>query len=67
MAPLAQQNGKPTIAVAGQISDEVRQSEVFTHLGALTDYDLPLNELISNASNLLTKKVRELSDLLPLA
>ena len=67
VARLAQQKGKPTIAVAGQISDEVRQSELFTQLGALTDFDLPLNELISNASNLLTKKVRELSDLLPLA
>lgn len=67
VARLAQQKGKPTIAVAGQITDEVRHSELFTHLGALTDYDLPLNELISNASELLTKKVRELSDLLPLA
>ena len=66
VARLAKDLGKPTFALAGHISEEVRTSALFEHCGALTDFDLPLETLISDAANLLTKKVRELSDLLPL-
>ena len=66
VARLAQELGKPVIAIAGQISPEVRQSGLFEQYGALTDFNLPLDELISEASTLLTRKVRELSDLPPI-
>ena len=66
IARLANDLGKPIIALAGQISPEVRDSGLFEQCGALTDFDLPLETLMSDAASLLTRKVRELSDLLPL-
>nr|XP_061812002.1 glycerate kinase-like [Nerophis lumbriciformis] len=66
IARLASDLGTPTIAIAGHISEEVRQSGLFEHCGALTDFDLPIETLMSDTANLLTRKVRELSDLLPL-
>lgn len=66
IARLASDLGTPVIAIAGHISDEVRQSGLFEQCGALTDFDLPLETLMTDTSNLLTRKVRELSDLLPL-
>lgn len=65
VARLAQNLAKPTIALAGHISEEVRKSDLFRHCGALNDFDLPLETLMSDAAPLLTRKVRELSDLLP--
>ncbi len=66
VARLAQDLGKPVIGLAGHISQEVRASQLFEHCGALNDFDLPLETLMSDAANLLTRKVRELSDMPPL-
>ncbi len=66
IARLANELGIPAIAIAGHISDEVRKSGLFEHCGALTDFGLPLETLMSDTAELLTRKVRELSDLLPL-
>ena len=66
VARLARDLGKPVIGVAGQIAGEVRECGLFELCGALTEFDLPLEKLISNAGPLLTQKVRELSDLLSL-
>ena len=66
VARLAVEQGKPVVGVAGQISPEVRESGLFDLCGALTDFDLPLETLIAEAGPLLTRKVRELCDLLPL-
>lgn len=66
VARLAFDQGKPVIGVAGQISREVRDSGLFEQCGALTDFDLPLEFLISDAAPLLTRKLRELSDLPPI-
>ena len=66
VARLAHKAGKPVIAVAGQIAPEVRDSGLFAQCGALTDFDLPLEVLMTDTATLLTQKVRELSDLLPL-
>lgn len=65
IARLANDLGKAVIAVAGHISDEVNASSLFEHCCALTDFDLPLEVLIADAAPLLTRRVRELSDLLP--
>lgn len=65
VARLANELGKPVIALAGHITDEVRQAGLFEKCAALSDFDLPLETLMSDAANLLTRKVRELSDLLP--
>ena len=65
VARLALALGKPVVALAGQISSEVRESGLFELCGALTEFALPLETLIADASPLLTRKVRELSDLLP--
>lgn len=64
IARLANNLGKPTIAIAGDISNEVRHSGLFEQCGALTDFDLPLEILMTDTANLLSRKVRELSDLL---
>jgi glycerate kinase len=64
VAQLANKLGKPVIAVAGHISDEVRTTSLFEQCFALTDFDLPLETLMSDAENLITQKVRSLSDLL---
>jgi len=64
VARLARALGKPVLGVAGQISPEVRESGLFEHCGALTEFNLPLETLIAEAGPLLTRKVRELSDLL---
>jgi glycerate kinase len=66
IARLAKGLGKPVVAVAGHITDEVRQSGLFEHCAALSEFDLPLETLMSEAAELLTRKVRALSDLLPL-
>mgnify|MGYP005847671805 CR=1 FL=1 len=66
IARLARDLEKPVAAVAGHITDEVRSSGLFQHCGALSEFDLPLEILMSDAATLLTRKVRELSDLLPL-
>jgi glycerate kinase len=66
VARLANELGKPVIAVAGNISPEVRDSGLFEQCGALTDFDLPLETLMTETATLLTRKVRDLSDLLPL-
>ena len=66
IARLANDLGKPIFALAGHISSEVRTSGLFGQCAALTDFDLPLENLMSDAASLLTRKVRELSDLLPL-
>lgn len=65
VARLSIAQGKPVVGLAGQISHEVRASGLFEHCGALTDFDLPLETLIAEAAPLLTRRVRELSDLLP--
>jgi glycerate kinase len=64
VAQLANKLGKPVIAVAGHISDEVLTTSLFEQCFALTDFDLPLETLMSDAENLITQKVRSLSDLL---
>ncbi len=64
VARLANELGKPVIALAGDISDEVRKSGLFVHYLALTDFDLPLETLMSDAASLITQKVRSLHDLL---
>ena len=66
VAKMAQDLGKPVLGVAGHISPEVLQSGLFTRCGSLSDNDLPLEELMSRASELLTAKVQELRDLIPL-
>ncbi|MGD1978930.1 MAG: glycerate kinase [Akkermansiaceae bacterium] len=66
IARLAQDQDKPVIAVAGHITKEVRECGLFKHCAALSEYDLPLEILMSDAADLLTRKVRELRDLLPL-
>jgi len=66
VARLAAEQGKAVIGVAGHISSEVRESGLFKLCGALTEFNLPLETLIADAGPLLTRKVRELSDLLPL-
>ena len=66
VARLAKNLGKPVIALAGHISPEVRESGIFEQTGALTDFELPLETLMTDAATLITRKVRELSDLLPL-
>lgn len=66
IARLANDLGKPVIALAGHITREVREADLFEHCAALSDYDLPLEILMSDAAPLLTQKVKELSDLLPL-
>lgn len=64
VARLARDLGKPVIGVAGHITDEVRKCGLFEHCAALSEYDLPLETLMSEAAPLVTRKVRELSDLL---
>lgn len=64
IARLARNLEKPTIAIAGHISDEVRHSGLFKQCGALTDFDLPFETLMTDTAKLLSRKVRELSDLL---
>lgn len=66
IARLANDLGTPAIAIAGHISDEVRESGLFEQCGALTDFDLPLETLMTDTAALLSRKVRELSDLLTL-
>ncbi|MGC6466294.1 MAG: glycerate kinase [Akkermansiaceae bacterium] len=66
VARLAYEQGKPAIGVAGQISPEVKDSGLFEQCGALTEFNLPLDILIADAATLLTRKVRELSDLPPI-
>lgn len=66
VARLARDLGKPVIAVAGQITDEVRDCGLFEHCAALSEFDLPLATLMTDAAPLLTRKVRALRDLLPL-
>lgn len=63
IARLARNLGKPVIALAGHITDEVRQSELFLHCASLSEFDLPLETLMRDAAPLLTRKVQELSDL----
>lgn len=63
IARLANDLGKPVIAIAGHISAEVRESPLFEHCAALDDFDLPLETLMSDAANLLTQKVRSLHGL----
>jgi glycerate kinase len=67
VARLARELGKPVLGLAGHISEEVRATDLFTQLGALDEFDLPLAELMERAGELLTAKVRALSDLLPLS
>lgn len=64
VAKLAHDLGKPVIAIAGHISNEVRESPLFEYCAALDDFDLPLETLMSDAANLITEKVRSLHDLL---
>lgn len=64
VARLARKMGKPVMAVAGMITDEVRMSGLFDHCGALTDFGFPLEVLMRDAGPLLTKKVAEISGLL---
>jgi hypothetical protein len=66
VARLARDLGKAVVGVAGHISADVRQSGLFEICAALNEYDLPLETLMSEAGPLLTRKVRELSGLLPL-
>lgn len=65
VAKLANSLGKPVVGVAGHIDREVYDSGLFEACGALTDYDLPMDILMSDAADLLTKKVRSLRDLPP--
>ncbi|MGB0325959.1 MAG: glycerate kinase [Akkermansiaceae bacterium] len=65
IARLAKDLGKPVIAVAGHITEEVQESGLFHHCAALSEFDLPLEILMSDAGELLTRKVRELRGLLP--
>ena len=60
IARMAKEFETPTVAFAGQVSAEVQNSSLFTNTGSLSDYDLPLEESMSRAAELLTKKVREL-------
>ena len=64
IARLAKELGKPIVAVAGHITTEVRESGLFDHCAALSEFDLPLETLMSEAGGLLTQKVRELRGLL---
>ena len=66
VAKMARELGKPVIGLAGHISPEVLESNLFIQHGSLSDFDLPLEELMSRAAELLTAKVRELRDLIPL-
>ncbi|MDA7881129.1 glycerate kinase [Akkermansiaceae bacterium] len=66
VARMAKDLGKPVIGLAGHISTEVLESDLFTEYGSLSDFEFPLEELMSRASELLTEKVRELRDLIPL-
>lgn len=66
VARLARDLGKPVMGVAGHITEEVRRSGLFNHCAALSEFDLPLATLMAEAAPLLTRKVRALSDLLPL-
>lgn len=66
VARIARNLGKPVIALAGHISSEVLESDLFAQHGSLSDFNLPLEDLMSRASELLTAKVRELRDLIPL-
>ena len=66
VAKMARDLGKPVIGLAGHISPEVLESDLFVQHGSLSDFDLPLEELMSRAAELLTAKVRELRDLIPL-
>ena len=66
IARLANHLGTPAVAIAGHISNEVRESGLFEQCGALTEFGLPLQTLMTDTAKLLTRKVRELSDLLPL-
>ncbi|MDQ8192230.1 glycerate kinase [Roseibacillus persicicus] len=53
VARLAKEMGKHTVAVAGHISDEVKESDLFDQTFALTDTGLPLERLIAEASSLI--------------
>jgi len=66
VARMAKEHGKPVMGLAGFISSEVLESDLFSQCGSLTDFDLPDEELMSRAAELLTAKVRELRDLIPL-
>ncbi len=66
VARLAKDLGKPVLGLAGQIDKEVRGCGLFDQCGALTDFDLPVAMLMEGAADLLTRRVRELRDLLPL-
>lgn len=63
IARLANDLGKPVLAVAGHIDKEVRESGLFVQCASLNDFDLPLNTLMDEAAPLLTRRIRELSDL----
>ena len=61
VARLAKEQGKQVIALAGQITDEVRESGLIDSSRALSDTGLPLDELIAQAAELLENEARELA------
>lgn len=60
VAKLALELGTPAIAIAGSVSEEVKAANLFEKTGALTDFQLPLDESMARASQLVTKKMQEL-------
>lgn len=64
VARLAQEQGKPVLAVAGNITDEVKEARLFDYTCSLTDTGLPLAELIANAAEVLEQQVHQTAGML---
>lgn len=58
VARMAKEAGKKILAVAGNISPEVKASGLFDFTCSLTDTGLPLPELIANAAALIEEQTR---------
>lgn len=64
VARLAKEQGKQVVAIAGQITTEVRDSGLIDVSRALSETGLPLNELITRAADLVEKEACEVAALL---
>lgn len=60
LAMLCKKHQKPIYAIAGNIAPEVKQQELFNACYSLSDLGLPLEECLSNATELISQQMNTL-------
>lgn len=64
VARLAREFGKQTVAIAGQVSPEVRAAGLFDFTVSLADSGVPIEDLIANAAHYVELETRTLAGML---